>query len=108
MDFLPKINFEKCYFVRITLTFTHAFFVYKVTFRKIYFRQNAFSTKSPFVKLSVRHNVFLLGVFLLGVFRQGVFRQAVFRQNFRPPFINLGIKIVLNALAITPCLIQLG
>ena len=62
----------------------------------LYFRQNVFSAKSPFVKLSVRQTVRStncpfdkLSVDKMSVrqnvFRQSVFQQSVFRQNVRPP-----------------------
>ena len=65
----------------------------------LYFRQNVFSAKSSFVKLSVRRNVRSTKCSFdkvsvrkmslrQNVFRQNVFRQSVFRQNVRQPSIS--------------------
>ena len=65
----------------------------------LYFRQNVFPAKSPFVKLSIRQTVRSTKCSFdkvsvdkmsvrQNVFRQNVFRQSVFRQNVRPPNVD--------------------
>ena len=69
----------------------------------LYFRQNVFSAKSPFVKLSIRQTVrstkcsfdkVSVGKMSVrqNVFRQNVFRQSVFRQNVRVPNIRNSVS----------------
>ena len=73
----------------------------------LYFRQNVFSAKSPFVKLSIRQTVrstkcpfdkVSVGKMSVrqNVFRQNVFRQSVFRQNVRVPLVFAALIYVIS------------